>query len=38
MNGYVKCFDSNMNYMNFLAHDKELLKNTIQYEIRLVIY
>ena len=38
MNGYVNCFDSNNKYMNFLIHDKELLKNTMQYGIKLVIY
>ena len=26
MNGYVKYFDSNNKYLNFLVHDKESLK------------
>ena len=26
MNGYVKYFDNTNKYMNFLVHDKELLK------------
>ena len=25
MNGYVKCFDNNNKYINFLVHDKEVL-------------
>ena len=38
MRKYVKYFDSNNKYMNFLIHDKELLNNIMQYGIRLVIY
>ena len=36
MNGYVKCFDGNSKYMNLLVHDKELLKNILQYGMKLV--
>ena len=38
MNSYVKLFNSNNKHMNLLVNDKELLKNTIRYGIRLVIY
>ena len=38
MNSYVKYFDSNNKHMNVLVNDKELLKNTIWYGIRLAIY
>ena len=37
MNLYVKYFNVNK-CINLLVHDKELLKNTIKYGIRLVIY
>ena len=36
MNRYVKYF-SNIKCMNRLAYDKEMLKNTTKYGIRLVI-
>ena len=38
MNRYVKYFDSNNKRFNLLVHDKELLKNAMQYGVRLVIY
>ena len=38
VNGYVKYFDSNNKCINLLVHDKELLKNTTKYGIRLVTY
>ena len=38
MNRYVKYFDSNNKCFNLLVHDKELLKNAMQYGVRLVIY
>ena len=37
MKGYAKYFDNHNIYMDVLVHDKELLKNTTKYEIRLVI-
>ena len=36
--GYVKYFVSNNKCMNLLVHDEELLKNTMKYGVRLVIY
>ena len=38
LNAYVKYINSNNKYRNILVHDKEFLKNTMQYGIRLVIY
>ena len=38
MKGYVKYFDNHNIYMDVLVHDKELLKSTTKYEIRLVIW
>ena len=41
MNAFVKNFDSNnMNSkcMNLLVRDIEILKNTMQYELKLIIY
>ena len=38
MNGYIEYFDRNNNCMNLLVHNKESLKTTMKYGIRLVIY
>ena len=38
MNKYFKYFDNNNKYMNLLVHNNKLLKNTMQYGIKLVIY
>ena len=37
INGYVKYFNDNT-CMNLLVYEKELLKNTMKYGIRLVIH
>ena len=37
MNGYVKYLKDSKR-MTFLFHDEELLKNTMQYEIELIVY
>ena len=38
MNAYAKHFDSNNKYLNLLVLDGELLKNIMEYEIKLKIH
>ena len=38
MNAYAKHFDSNNKYLNLLVLDEELLKNIMEYEIKLKIH
>ena len=38
MNAYVKYFDKNSQYINFLVYDEELLTNIMKYGIKLKIY